>query len=409
MIVSTMAIKFDIAAFIFEIIFKGLGMMAVLFLIGVRVLPSILKTIAKSQELLLLFSMGWCLALASIFKYLNFSMEIGALLAGVILSLSPYRYEISSKMKPFRDFFIVLFFILLGSQMVFMDLLQYKFPIILLSAFILIGNPLIVMILMGVLGYTKRNSFLAGLTVAQISEFSIILIALGVRQGHLSNEILAIVTAIGLITIAGSTYMMLYANKIYPHISKYLSIFERKGKKVDEPKYSDFKKYDIIIFGYNRVGYDLLNYLKKTKNRFLVIDHDPEVIAKLIKEGIDCRYGDADDSEFLNEFDFLHVKMMISTIPDFDTNMFLINKIRAHNKKSIIIVVSHDIDKAIELYKKGTTYVILPHFLGGQHTATLIEKYGLNFDKFIKEKVAHIENLKNRIKLGHEHPKHSRN
>ncbi|NOQ56319.1 MAG: sodium:proton exchanger [Nanohaloarchaea archaeon] len=408
MVVSSTSNGFVLKDLIFGTLLNGFGLLVILCLVGVYILPSIIRIIAKSQEFLLLFSMSWCMALASLFHYLNFSMEIGALLAGFTLSLSPYRYEISCKLKSFRDFFIVLFFVLLGSQMIFADVTVYIVPIIVLSSFILFGNPLIVMVLMGLLGYTRRNSFFAGLTVAQISEFSIILIALGVKMGHLTNEILVLVTSVGLITIAGSTYMMLYSNKIYNHISKYLKIFERSGKKVDEHKYHESEDYDIILFGYNRIGYDLLKYLEKTKNKFLVVDYDPETILKLAREGIDCRYGDGSDSEFLNELNFSKVKMIISTIPDFDTNLLLINRVKEHNDKAIIIVVSTDIDKSIELYNKGATYVIMPHFLGGQHTTTLIENYGFDFDKFVEERVAHIENLKKRKRRGQAHPMHDR-
>ncbi|MCK5594201.1 MAG: cation:proton antiporter [Candidatus Aenigmarchaeota archaeon] len=408
MFVSSLSNGFNLNDILFGTMLKGLGLLVILYFIGIYVLPGIIKIIAKSQEYLLLFSMSWCLVLAALFYHLNFSMEIGALLAGFTLSISPYRYEISCRMKSFRDFFIVLFFVLLGSQMIFADVTLYIVPIIVLSLFILVGNPLIVMTLMGMLGYTRRNSFLAGLTVAQISEFSIILIALGVKSGHLTTEILALVTSVGLITIAGSTYMMLYSNQIYAHISKYLKIFERRGKKVDEHKYHEAEDYDIILFGYNRIGYDLLKYLKKTKNKFLVVDYDPETILCLAKEGIDCRYGDGSDSEFLNELNFSKVKMVISTIPDFDTNLLLINRIKEHNDKAIIIAVSTDIDKSMELYNNGATYVIMPHFLGGQHTTTLIENYGFDFDRFLEEKVAHIENLKKRKRRGQEHPTHDR-
>ncbi len=408
MIISSIPAGFDFTNLVFGTILKGFGLLVILFLVGIYILPKVTKIIAKSQEFLLLFSIGWCLALASLFYYLSFSMEIGALLAGITLSLSPYRYEISSKMTPLRDFFIVLFFILLGSQMGFADISLYIIPIIIFSAFILIGNPLIVMTLMGLLGYTKRNSFLAGLTVAQISEFSLILIALGVKVGHLSNEILSFVTAIGLITIAGSTYMIIYANKIYPYLSKYLGIFERKGKKVDEHRYHKDGIYDIILFGYNRIGYDLLESFKKIKKKFLIVDYNPETIMCLAKEGTDCRYGDASDSELLNELNLSKAKMVYSTIPDFETNLLLINKIRESNKKAIIIVVSHQIDEAIELYDKGASYVIMPHFLGGHHASTLIEKYGLNLSKFLKAKVAHIEHLRKRKEIGHEHPQHNK-
>ncbi|MEA3513921.1 MAG: cation:proton antiporter [Nanoarchaeota archaeon] len=406
MVISSTSGELNSTTLVLGTILKGVGLLVILSLVGIYILPSVTKAIAKSQEFLLLFSVGWCLALASFFHYLNFSMEIGALLAGITLSMSPYRYEISSRMRPLRDFFIVLFFILLGSQMVFTNMQQYILPIILLSIFILIGNPLIVMVLMGFLGYTRRNSFLAGLTVAQISEFSLILIALGVKVGHLTNEILSLVTVIGLITIAGSTYMIIHSNKIYSHLSKYLKIFEKKGSKVDEHKYHEHDVYDIILFGYNQMGDDLLESFKKIKKKVLVVDYNPETIIDLAKEGTDCRYGDASDYELLNELNLSKTKMLYSTIPDFDTNLLLINKIRESNKKAIIIIVAHQVDEAMELYDKGATYVIIPNFLGRDHTSTLIEKYGLNLNKFLEEKVTHINHIKNKKKRGHKHIGH---
>ncbi|HII29987.1 sodium:proton exchanger [Candidatus Woesearchaeota archaeon CG08_land_8_20_14_0_20_47_9] len=408
MVIASIPTGLSFSTLVFGIILKGLGLLLLLFLVGAYILPPICKAVAKSQEFLLLFSIGWCLALASLFYYMNFSIEIGALLAGITLSVSAYRYEICSKMKPLRDFFIILFFILLGSQMAFANISQYIIPILVFSAFILIGNPLIVMALMGLLGYSKRNSFLAGLTVAQISEFSLILIILGVKVGHLTNEVLSIVTVIGLITIAGSTYLILYADKIYPLLSRYLGVFERKGKKVDEHRYHSDGDYDLILFGYNRIGYDILESFKKIKRRFLVVDYNPEVIIKLAKEGFDCKYGDADDSELLNELNFPRVKMVISTIPSLDTNLLLINKIRESNKRAIIIVVSHQIDEALKLYDEGATYVLMPHFLGGHHVSAMIRDKKLSVSKFLKEKVAHIEHLKKRKELGHEHPQHHR-
>ena len=408
MVISSIPAGINFTTLALETLFKGVGLLILLFLVSVYIFPRITKAIAKSQEFLLLFSIGWCFAIASLFYYLNFSIEAGALLAGITLSLSPYHHEIGSKMKPLRDFFIILFFILLGSQMVFTNISQYIFPIIIFSAFILIGNPLIVMVLMGLLGYTKRNSFLAGLTVAQISEFSLILIALGVNVGHLTNDILSLVTIIGLITIAGSTYLILYANKIYPHLSKYLGIFERKGKKVDEHRYHKDGIYDIMLFGYDRVGYDILESFKKIKKKFLVIDYNPETITKLAKEGFDCKYGDADDSELLSELNFSKTKMVVSTMHNLDTNLLLINKIRESNKKTIITVVSHQIDEAMKLYGAGATYVLMPHFLGGHHVSTMIEEHGLNLNKFLKEKVAHIEHLRKRKEVGHEHPGHEK-
>ena len=137
----------------------------------------------------------------------------------------------------------------------------------------------------------------------------------------------------------------------------------------------------------------------------MVVDYNPETIVGLAKEGVDCRYGDAGDAELLNELNFSKVKKVISTIMDYDTNVLLVKKIRETNKDAIIVVVSHQIDEAMALYEKGATYVIMPHFLGGHHASTLIEKYELEPDKFLEEKATHIEHLKKRKGLGHEHPK----
>lgn len=406
--ISSLNSEMSLTAIAFETVLKGVAGILTLFLITKHVLPPLTKSIARSQEFLLLFSLAWCFAVASGFHYLNFSIEAGALIAGVTLSMSPYHIEISSKMKSLRDFFLILFFIMLGSQMVFTNILQNLGAILLLSAFVLIGNPLIVMALMGSLGYTRRNSFLAGLTVAQISEFSLIVITMAMSAGHVSNDVLSLVTAIALITFTGSTYMILYANNIYPRISKYLKVFERRGRKVDQHKHHAEEDHDIILFGYNRIGFDILESLEKIKRKFLIIDYDPDVIAKLSKQGYDCRYGDAEDSEMLDDLNLEKAKMIISTVPEIDTNLLIISKVREVNKKAIIAVVSHQIDDATRLYEEGATYVIMPHFLGGKHFSTMIEKHKLSTDKFLEEKIMHLEHLNKRREEGHNHPTHER-
>ena len=406
LVISTMNTGVSVASLAFETVLKGIGGILILFLLTIYLLPKMIGVIAKSQEFLLLFSLSWCFIIASAFYYLNFSIEAGALLAGITLSMSPYHFEISSRMRPLRDFFLILFFIVLGSEMIFSNVLANLPAIILLSLFVLVGNPLIVMILMGFLGYTKRNSFLAGLTIAQISEFSLIVVSMGVSVGHLSNDILSIVTKVGLITFAGSTYMIMYSHKIYPKISRFLSVFEKKGKKVDEHHYHKHKDHDIILFGYNRIGLDILESLKKIKKKFLIIDYDPEIITKLSRQGYDCRYGDANDSELLDELNLSKAKMVISTIPIIDTNLLIINKLKDANSKAIIAVVSHHIEDAERLYEEGATYVIMPHFLGGQHFSTMLERNKLKMDKFLEEKIAHLEHIKRRKNLGHKHPTH---
>jgi Kef-type K+ transport system membrane component KefB/Trk K+ transport system NAD-binding subunit len=402
LVASSLNSETALATLAIETILKAAGGVMLLFLLTIYVLPRLTKAIAKSQEYLLLFSISWCFTIASLFYFLNFSIEAGALLAGITLSMSPYHLEISSKLKPLRDFFLILFFIILGSQMIFSSLVSQLWIIILFSIFVLVGNPLIVMALMGFLGYTKRNSFLAGLTVAQISEFSFIVVSMGVVLGDVTPEILSLVTAVGLITFTGSTYLILYSHKIYPVISRYLSIFERRGEKVDEHRYHEHDNHEIVLFGYNRTGFNILESLKKIKKKFLIVDYDPETIVKLSKEGYDCRYGDANDAELLEELDFTKAKMVISTVPSTDANLLIIRKVHEKNPKAIIAVVSYQIDDAVRLYDAGATYVIMPHFLGGKHFSTMIENNDtLEVEHFLEEKIAHLEHIKEQHRNSH--------
>lgn len=399
MIISSTTKEFALTRDAVATTLQGIGVLFLLFVFGIYLLPQLLSRVAKSQEFLLLFSIGWCLVLATLLYSLKFSFEIGALIAGITLSLSPYRYEITAKMKPLRDFFIVLFFILLGSQMLLTNIQEYLFAIIVFSLFILIGNPFILMIIMGLMGYTKRTSFFVGLTVAQVSEFSFIMVALGVKLGHISQEVLSYVTIVGLLTIAGSTYLIIYADKLYNLLEHKLDIFERKGKKIDSFHKEKNKIYDILLFGYNRMGRHFLGSFKSLKKRFLIIDFNPETVLGLTKKGYECKYGDAADAELLEEVNISNAKMIISTIPNANINALLITKAKEKNKNNIVIVVAQQVEDALDLYDIGATYVVLPHIISGDHASTIIKKHKFNMKSFVKERLLHLKDLRKRKKM----------
>ncbi|MBI4983150.1 cation:proton antiporter [Candidatus Woesearchaeota archaeon] len=387
------------------LLLKGVVVLLVLVAAGYYLLPRLSKYVAQSQEFLLVFSLGWCFAIATLFNYLGFSLEIGALLAGVTLSMTPYHHEISSKVKPIRDFFLVLFFILLGSQIEFANTKANLIPIIIISLFVLIIKPLIVMSIIGIMGYTKRNGFITGLNLAQVSEFSFILVAMGISVGHIDKPLITFITLVGLVSITGSSYYILYAEKMYNALSRFLKLFERKGKKIDEYREHGNKEYELILFGHNRIGFDVLEAIKKLKKRCLVVDFNPNTIIELTKEGVPCVYGDAGDVELFNQLNLKKVKMVISTIPDPDTNLLLINHLKQINKSIIIVAIAHQIDDALKFYEEGAGYVLMPHFVGGNHISSLLERYSFDMKKFLNEKIKHMDYLKHRKRLGHEHPR----
>ncbi len=404
-IISSLSQNSGFGVVILSLLIKGTIAVAILSGISIYILPRLEYFFARSQEFLFLFSIAWGLGLATLFHIIGLSIEIGALMAGIILSMSPYHYEISSRMRVLRDFFVILFFVLLGSQVILPQTVKEFLPILILSLTVIFGHIIFIMIFIGVLGYNKRSGFLTGSALSQISEFSLILVALGVRIGHIPNQVLSMITLVGLITILISTYLVLYSNKIYGSIGKYLVIFEKKKVRKDKKK----KEYDMILFGYNRVGYDFVNSFKKLGKRFLIVDYNPEVISNLLKEKIDCEYGDVDDVEFLDQLNLKNMKMGVSTIPNFETNLLLIKTIRKTNKKAIVMCVSHHVDEVHKLYSAGASYVIMPHFLGGRYASMLIDKHKFSIEKFSDEKKKHIDNLRKRKELGHTHPEVEKN
>jgi hypothetical protein len=184
--------------------------------------------LARQSELLVLAAVAYAVALAAGAVLLGFSEEVGAFLAGMSLASSSYREAISGRLTTLRDFLLVFFFIDLGTRFELSSAADQLLPALLFSLFVLIGNPIIVMVIMGFLGYRKRVSFKAGLTVAQISEFSLILVALGVSLGQVGGEVVGLVTAVGLITISASTYLIYGSDAIYDRIEPLLRVFERK-------------------------------------------------------------------------------------------------------------------------------------------------------------------------------------
>lgn len=381
---------------------KGVGAILIFAPISYFVLPKLENFLSKSQEFLFLFAIAWGFGLSILFLYLGFSIEVGALIAGILLSVAPYSYEMSSKLKPLRDFFLISFFIILGSQMIFTNINSLILPGIIFALLILVGNPLIVITLMGLLRYSKKTSFMAGLTVAQIGEFSLIFMALGVKVGHISQEILSFVTLISLFTIFGCTYLIRYSEQIYNLLSGPLSIFERKKTKEKEISKKD---YDYILLGYNRIGFSIIKAFSKITKNFLVVDYNPKIVKDLQKEGIDAIYGDVDDSEFLEDLEIYKSSVIVSTIPEKETNELILDVLKRNKAKPIVLLTGRQIEDALDLYDSGANYVIMPHFLGGEYTAKLIETAKKNGKTYQKERTKELKILKERLKMRHKHPK----
>lgn len=383
------------------VILSGIGILTATLLFAIFVIPRLNNFLSHNLELLFLFAITWGIGIATIFNTFGFSLESGALVAGIALSTLPSRHEIMSRLSPLRDFFIIIFFIVLGSQMKLDSILTILPTAIILSLLVLIIKPIIMLVIMGLMGYKKRTSLKTGLTIAQISEFSLVLIALAVTSGHVSPEVQSLITLVGLITIFGSTYLFLHTDKIYRFLEPYLSIFERKNSvEVDVA----VTNYPHILFGCNRIGSDFIQTFEKLGKKYIVIDDDPEIVDGLKKRKLDVEFGDASNLDFLDSLPLSSAEIVISTIPDIAVNSLINRAVKTTNNNAIIVVVAHKISDALTLYENGIDYVILPHFLGGQYASELILKFKDTPDEYSRVKEEHIKSLKVRLTAGHEHP-----
>lgn len=379
-----------------------------LIVIAVYVMPKVARYAARSRELLFILSLGWLFIVAGAFSAAGFSIEVGALLAGVTLSLSQYRFEISARLRSIRDFFIILFFVLLGLSVQLDMVAEVIGATLLVSAFVLLFKPFIFMLALGLLGYTKRTLFLVGIGLAQISEFSFILMSRAVGSNIVSEQTLTLMTLVGIITITVSMYMTHYSEQLYKFMQPVLWIFEHKGhrkKQEDAPDLEEIEP-DILLFGHNRIGYAILDSLAKTRPRMraLVVDYDPQTIARLRAKGEYARYGDATDQELLRELPWKNVKMIISTIPSEEVNTLITHAVRRHKRSARVIVTSHDIDEALRLYERGAAFVIMPHFLGGHFMVDLLSDVRRDSKVLTKRRREAVKELRARKGSGHQLP-----
>lgn len=319
----------------------GLFLLLITYLSLRHIFPGLSRFLARSPELLTLFSIAWAVCMAGLGKYVGLSGEVGAFLAGVSLASSEFKDVIASRLVSLRDFLLLFFFVNLGSQ-IDLGLLGAQVPAaVTFSLFVLIGNPLIVLTLMGILGYRSRTSFLAGLTVAQISEFSLILAGLGMSLGHISEEVLGLITLVGLITIGASTYLILYSYPLYDLLSPMLRIFEKK-KHYGEVDFDLHGRthYDIIILGLGRFGTRIAELLDAHAGvRYLGVDFDPTVIETWKRMERPVVYGDIDDSDLLHHIPFKSSAAIIITVTDNRRTSHLLAALKRERYKGQVFVV----------------------------------------------------------------------
>lgn len=374
------------------LIAKGTILGVLLLVVGAFIMPRLGRLFASSQELLYVFALAWAFGVASLFYWAGFSIEVGALFAGVAVAHLPYVQAIATRLKPLRDFFIVLFFIQLGESLNLDNIATAVVPAIVFSIIVMLSKPFTIMASLGWLGYTKQTSFKTAAHLSQISEFSIVLVVLAISTGVAGQDLAATITLTALITIAISAYLMKYDDRLFRRFQKPLSLFERSETKKEVKELSH---YPLMLLGYREGGYSFVQTFRDMKKRYIVIDYDPDVIELLERQHINHLYGDVTDTELLDEISIHKSEMIISTITSPTTNRMLASHITKSNPQAIFICHAAGLDEAETLYEAGATYVLMPHFIGDEHINQFVKRNGTSKRAFAKYRTKHLATLGN--------------
>jgi Kef-type K+ transport system membrane component KefB/Trk K+ transport system NAD-binding subunit len=370
-------------------VLKAFVLFAVIYALARFVLKTLLDRIAKSTEFLFIFTIAWCFGVAGLAHWGGFSVEIGALMAGISLGATPYHFEISSRIKPLRDFFIMVFFIILGAQMNLGDLKAVIVPGIVMTLFVLVGNPIILYLLYRLNHVTRRNSFLISICAAQVSEFGFILLFVGQSLDHVLPRQIAVYTFVALVTIFISSYLITYNKQLFRLLTPIFNLFgaDRQRLKGENDKITDIV-YDVWVLGYHRVGWKLCETLKAKNVPFAVVDFNPEASQRLHEHDIPLFFGDIGDVEFLQELPLEKAKMVIMTIPDPHDQIVAIRHIKHVNPQVMVVGLLNHSRYLKDLYSAGADFVLMPHLLTGVWMSDVISHLAWN-----KKIFAHLRNL----------------
>jgi len=375
LLVMTSATKVNSSNLVFVFLLKIILLFGAALSINRFILTPIFKAVSSSGELLFLTVLAWCFGFISLAGLLGFSVLIGAFLAGVVLASSPYHYHIQGKITPMRDFFVALFFVYLGTRVNFTEVSTLAPLIVIFALYAVLVKPLIFLLLFGIFGFRKHTMFKTAINLSQISEFSLIILLIGLNLKVISQSALSVIALSSVISFIVSSVMISQANRIYKFSAVVIAFFERKRTYLKEPESENKLSDHIVVIGAHRVGGEIVRFLKREKRPLVVLDFNPDQVESLLSVGIPVIYGDMGDPEVLDILSLPHSKLIISTCPDLADNKTLLEDLKLRRIFAPTIVRAETIKEAKVLYKLGADLVIVPDILAGDVLLNILREH----------------------------------
>jgi hypothetical protein len=390
-----------------ESIARGVVLVSLSLIVSKTVLPRLFQSVAKVPELVLIGSLAWCFIVCFAANKAGLSREMGALIAGVSISTFPYNLDVVAKVVSIRDFFVTLFFVALGMQIP-LPSAQVIGLALLASCFLVLSRFAVVFPILRALRLGHRASLLPAINLAQMSEFSMVIAALGVSYGHIDQQTVSVLMFVFALTSVASTYLIGYSHSLQVRLARGLrrmGLKDLDAGQGDSPSRTRSGK-DVVLLGFFTEASALVHEYEMTEERqnhsmlqrLLVIDFNPHVHAELTRRGIACKYGDVSNMQTLHHADVHDAKLVVSTIPDTilrgTSNLRLLKQVRRVCPHARVIVTANRAATALALYDAGADYVFLPQLHSAAQMASILEE-GLvgGFDHL---RGAHIDHLQQR-------------
>lgn len=357
----------------------GFGLVVVVFAFGKFVLPRVFALVAHSGELTLLLSLAWCALACAGAQQAGLSLEMGALIAGITISTFPVSLEVVTRILSIRDFFVTLFFVTLGLQIPRPsgDMLGLAF---LLTAAVLVTRLVVVVPLIRVFTTDTRTAVVTAINLVPVSEFALVVLALGKKLGHVSTGTIGVATFTMAMTAALSPYLIARSHAIYVALKPLLTRLGLRDPADRREPHPEGKGARFLLLGCYHVGRGfLVEWLRRAPERkkdLHFVDFNPQTHARLQDLGVPVTFGDIANLDLLSHLHPESCEVVVCTLPDSilkgTSSARLLAALRRLAPNAKIVMTAEREHVARELYRAGADYVLLPHLAGGQELADLL-------------------------------------
>jgi Kef-type K+ transport system membrane component KefB len=360
---------------------KVVLLMLVAYVVSRFVLPPIFKFVARLPELMLVGALAWCFALAGFANYLGLSQEMGALIAGVMLSTFPYALDVVAKVTSIRDFFVTLFFVSLGMTIP-VPTWNYMTWMLIFCLFIVGSRLLTVFTPLYLMKQGYRMSLLPAVNLCQMSELSLVVLALGKATGDVSDTSIGIAAFVFSFLAVDTTYAILkndyILQKTVPWLDR-LGFHDIASVPAGNTDAEHLKR--ICLLGFSWTASSLLEEISHEKPALLkdvlVVDFNPHVYELLRRRGVQVIYGDITSRNVLYHAGVAQAEIIVCSLPNTilkgANNLKLLRQIRELNPKAQIVVHAEQLRDVPVLYAAGANYVSVPRLLEAADLLRAIE------------------------------------